>query len=213
MSQIYDNMKKIIFLLLLIPIVVSGQTKSDEIYSLLINKKIIDWGMNKDSISKIIITNSLTKFSINKQFDLTEIIDSISNGSNFPKIHYYKHFIDLKSNNDFKKLLNDFKTNIYKKTSLNQKCFKLGIPVKIINKNSIEKIFSSKIVKGWNNFYKMYPKTTGYFEFSNIEIYNEFAIVYFIHRANPLTGFGRFEILVRENGKWNKLAYINVWNN
>jgi hypothetical protein len=196
-----------------------GQSNSDyDTYSLLINERIIDWKMDMDTIPHVIVVNNLTRFS--KDSSTIAIIDEMiakDKSLAYTLLHFYDKPIDLLNNSEFILLLNNFKSKIFEQTDLQADSFKLKIPMKIEIAQRIEKIFDVKRIKGWdkawNKFYKIYPKSPGYFEFSKVAFSDNFAIVYIVHRAKPLVGSGGLEILINKNGTWKELAYYGIWNN
>lgn len=113
-------MKRLLLFLLIIPLTSSSQTISYyNIYSNLIDKNFLEWKINTDSVTSVIVVNALTKFTINSE--LTEIIDDMINNNDksiYNFIRFYDKPIDILNNNEFKILLNDFKTKLTKKTEL-----------------------------------------------------------------------------------------------
>ncbi len=212
-------MKRLLFFLLIIPLTSSSQTISDyDIYSNLIDKNFLEWKINTDSVTSIIVVNTLTKFSINSE--LTEIIDDMINNNDksiYNFLRFYDKPVDILNNNEFKILLNDFKSKLTKKTELSADGFKCKVPVKMVKKERIERIFSKKILnnsdRAWKRFNKEYLTNLGYYEFSNIAYSENFAIVYVVHRANPLNGKGELEFFKKENGNWNRMANYGIWFN
>jgi hypothetical protein len=217
-STVHTMIRPLIFLLMM-PLTALSQPKSDyDIYSDLIINKILEWKVNPKTISSIVVTNSLTKFSL--QLSTSQIIDEMiapDNGGIYNFLHFYDQPKDILNNNEFKLLLNDFKLKLTVKTELKADSFNLKIPVSIVPKQKIEKIFRSKIFnspdRSWRRFNKKYSTKFGYFEFSEIAYSENFAIVYVVHRVNPLNGVGGLEFLKKENGKWCNMANYAIWNN
>ena len=197
-------MIKYLIIILILPVISKSQTNSDyEIYSLILSKQIADWELSKDTISYIVITKNLTKFSEANSLPIDLLIEHNYRFA-YELSGYNDKFIDLKKNNEFNKLVKDFESKLNYNTDLIADSFNLDITVKIIDNRKIEKLFDSKIEQAWRRFYKKKPSSPGYFEFSKIGYSDKYAIVYFVHRAYPLIGNGGLEILIKENKKWKQ---------
>lgn len=208
-----------LILLLVIPLTGLSQSNSDyDIYSELINNKFLDWKINTDTLSHVVITNTLTKFG--EKSTVIEYLDDMianENRSIYNFIHFYDKPVDILNNVEFKHLLNDFKSRLTLETELKADSFKLKMPVEIVNKQRVERIFARKIIKDWDKpwrkFYKEFHTNLGFFEFSKVAYSENFAIVYIVHKSNPLNGSGELEIFLKENGIWRKLANYGLWFN
>ncbi len=135
----------------------------------------------------------------------------------FTFLQFYDQIIEIWNDEEFMLLKDGFKSIMFGNTNLKAFAFNVDVPVKIISNLKIEKIFKKKRYKGfekaWSRFYREYPTSTGYFEFSNIAYSENYAMVYVVWRAKPLIGNGGIEILIKSNDQWKKLAYLNMWNN
>ncbi|MCD4793601.1 MAG: hypothetical protein K8R54_10230 [Bacteroidales bacterium] len=206
-------MTRFLIIILLLPIISKSQNNSDyEIYSLLISENIDYRKLNTDTIAHIIITDNLTKFSRINSIPL-DLLTKNNYKLAYELSDYNEKIFDLAENNKFDKLVKDFESKLNYNTGLIADSFNLDITVKIIDNRKIEKLFDSKIEQAWRKFYKKNPSSPGYFEFSKIGYYKNYAIVYFVQRAKPLLGSGSLEILFKEDNKWNKFLHINIWAN
>jgi hypothetical protein len=211
-------LKKLLFFLLM-PFPVLCQTSTDySIYSKIINEKVLDWKKKDSNISQVVITDRLSKHSLDSSF--IQIVDELNKenlSTVFTFLKFYDNPIEIWNNEEFILLKNKFKSEVFKETDLKAEGFKIDVPVKIVSKQWIEKLFNTKRNKGfekaWKKFYNEYPLSPGYFEFSKISYSKNFAVVYVVWRAKPMIGNGRLEILKMEKEKWTKLAYFNMWNN
>lgn len=207
-------MKIILIIISLIPLICSSQNNPDsKIYSLILSEQLSSWEMDLDTISHIVITDNLTKFS--KEHGTS--LDFLSEGDNYYAYQlsgYNEKMVRFIKNNEFDTLIYRYNQVINEDANFESEQFKLKVPVLILDHSKIEKLFSRRNLEGsWRKFYRKNPTSPGYFEFSKIAYTENYAIVYFVHRAKPLIGFGGLEILIKDNDEWTSYAYINLWNN
>lgn len=208
-------MKLIITLLFSISsVLLWGQTKSDyEIYSTILNQLLAELEIRSDSSKSILVADESGKENIDEDFEESLSIDV------FPstyQIHFYdksKEF-NIFSDNEFKSLLLSFRNEIVLTNYISADSLNVDFPVSNINRRDLNKIFKTNRKRDpWKAFYRKYNNSLGYFEFLKIAYSDKYAILYYTHRANPLTGNGRFEILLNDSGKWIPCVYCNVWFN
>uniref|UniRef100_UPI00404B8E7E hypothetical protein n=1 Tax=Flavobacterium sp. TaxID=239 RepID=UPI00404B8E7E len=72
-------------------------------------------------------------------------------------------------------------------------------------------VFGYKITKGWKRFYKKFPNSVGYFQFSPIAYNKNYACFYMERRTNGLSASGDIIIMKFENMIWKQIAKINLW--
>lgn len=72
-------------------------------------------------------------------------------------------------------------------------------------------IFGNRITKGWKRFYKKFPKSVGYFQFSQIAYNKNYACFYTERNTNGLSASGDIIIMKFENMIWKQIAEINLW--
>lgn len=206
-------MNKLILIIVITPLYCIGQTYNDpEIYSNIINYQLNEWKVDENYFETIVISDNLTTFSkdinLSDYFSLddTSVVLSLLN-------HSYQLYLLLK-NTEFKELLAEFNSNYLLPIDLSLNHFTKDGKIIILKHEWIERIFKSKnIDKSWDKYYRKFPKTQGYFEFSKICYSENFAIVYFVHRAKPLIGKGSLIIIKKDDTTWNIYDKINLWYN
>ncbi len=210
-------MYKFIIPILLISRCCFCQSVTDyDIYSSIINAQLENWKVPKESNNEIVITDSLTTFS--QRIDLKDYAESYfseDKSTMYMAFNYKESLIKLGTNLEFKDLYHRFATNYNKSRKLDPNNFHLFFKVKIVPSEEIENLFSKNKPKGfdkaWKKFYKKYPTTLGYFELSNIEYSDNFALVYLVHRAKPLIGSGELIIMKKVDKTWKIYESLDLW--
>jgi hypothetical protein len=215
-------MRSLLLLTLLIPYVALCQTKEDyKIYSDLTNEKIIEWQKKSIKVSQLIITNNLTESSINLLSSSSlDLLDSANISYTYSIINVYDKdlsIIKFLSDENYRTLMKMIKNEINSKVNLKLESFSSILPINIITKEWTDRLFEvhsyKKVNKAWDKFYDKYPNSIGFFEFSKVFHSQDYAILYFVWRAKPLVGNGELIILRQNNGVWEKIISLNLWNN
>ena len=91
--------------------------------------------------------------------------------------------------------------------------FNLDIPVVLLSKEEMEKIFSPGVHEGWHDFYGQYPYSQGIMELSRVGFNAEMdkALVYVGNQVDGLWGAGYIHLLVKVNGVWIIQDTEGVW--
>jgi hypothetical protein len=165
---------------------------------MLIDNQIINWKLDNDSSKVIAITDKLTSFSSRIDFnDYVEWLFGSDKQMAYMTANYKDSICKIIDNSEFKELFQRFANNYKKEQQFENRQFVLSNHVILIDYTWIEQLFNrSKTVnykKSWNKFYKKYPYSPGYFELSKIEYSNNFGLVYMVHRAKPLIGYGKID--------------------
>jgi preprotein translocase subunit SecB len=107
----------------------------------------------------------------------------------------------------------NFKERNKSSASLNNK-FKINIPYKLLSREDFELIKKLHEEKAfYDNFYEIYPKSTGVFTLSQIG-YNKSktqALVYCSKVKNEYLGSGRFVLLEYKDKKWQVIEWNPAW--
>jgi len=186
------------------------------IYSSIINDRLESWKISKESQNVIVITDNLTAFSQRIDLhDYAEIFSSNDNNLIYVTLNYKDSLIKLSSSTEFKELFKRFAYNYNKPRNLTPENFNLPCNIKIVSSEKIQNLFSIRKPKAfdeaWKKFYKQYPTSLGYFELSNIEYSDNYAIFYLVHRAKPLIGDGQLIIMKKTNYNWKFYESLNLW--
>ena len=83
----------------------------------------------------------------------------------------------------------------------------------IIVGKEIQELFSKNLGKGWEEFYKKYPDSAGYWAFSRpgFNPAHDTAWLYVIHACGGLCGTGHLYLLLKEDGKWSVKYRLMLW--
>jgi hypothetical protein len=88
-----------------------------------------------------------------------------------------------------------------------------AISYRLLSSAEHDKFFEKKGVAGWSDFYKKYPKSSGFWTFSPVG-YNaqgSEALVYVGHHCGGLCGTGHLVLLAKENGRWVVKNRVMLW--
>jgi len=209
-------MNKLLTIILIIPFNCFSQTKTDyELYSRIIlnefQEKIIEIGFYQN----IVITDNLTESSklLFDEFcqDLEYNFESMVQVNRKDSIYY------LTRNDEFKNLLKELCKEYSVNNSFVDNKFLIEQKVTILEKEKVEKIFKTKNAKqienSWKKFYKLYPESQGFYEFSKILYSEKFALVYFVHKGNPLFGSDSLIIMKKNGQNYEIQEKLTLWNN
>lgn len=210
-------MNKFLISLLLFSQCCFSQSLTDyNIYSSIINSRLNDWKISKTSRAEIVITENLTAFS--QRIDLEEYAEIFAGDDKnllYVTTNYKDSLVKLSSDEEFKELFKRFASNYNKPRNLAPESFNLPCDIKIVSSERIQNLFSiikpKTFDKAWKKFYKQYPNSLGYFELSNIEYSDNYALIYLVHRAKPLIGSGQLIIMKKMNNNWQIYESLNMW--
>jgi len=89
----------------------------------------------------------------------------------------------------------------------------LAISYHLLPEEEENKFFKKKGPRGWPDFYKKYPKSSGYWSLSPIGYNTEGteALVYVGHHCGGLCGTGHLVLLAKENGRWVVKNRVMLW--
>jgi len=84
---------------------------------------------------------------------------------------------------------------------------------KIIAWKEIQDLFAKSDGKGWEEFYKKYPNSAGYWAFSRpgINPAHDTAWLYVFHACGGLCGTGHLYLLSKEDGQWTVKCRLMLW--
>lgn len=194
-----------------------SQTNADYvIYSKILNNTIENWKFDSNKKTFIVITDYVTTFSQRINFkEYSEVFFGNNIQLAYMSLNYKDSLIKIREDQEFIDLFNQFSINCYDSIHLSSIYFNIKPIVKVVEKNEIELLFSksnnNSVKQSWKKFYKRYPESLGYFEFSKVEYSENFSVVYFVHRAKPLIGGGQLIVLKKYNNTWNIYESLNLW--
>jgi hypothetical protein len=84
---------------------------------------------------------------------------------------------------------------------------------RIIAGKEIHDLFSKTVGKGWEEFYKKYPNSSGYWQFSRpgLNLAHDTAWLYVAHVCDWLCGTGHLYLLSKEDGRWTVKYRLMLW--
>jgi hypothetical protein len=88
-----------------------------------------------------------------------------------------------------------------------------AISYHFLSEEEHDQIFKKKGVGGWKDFYKKYPKSSGYWSFSPVgyDTKGSEALVHVGHYCGGLCGTGHLVLLAKENGHWIVKNRVMLW--
>ena len=195
--------------------VVFGQAESDyKIYSKVIDSFIDNWDSDRDTLTNVVV---IEKF-IPKENYLLNYYDIFYNSETKEDITYRNwilkydsSLINLVETESIKECLFNLENNLYNSLHLDKEKLNLKTPFTLISSKRFDRFFIFDIQKGWDKFYKKYPKSAGVFLLSRVEYSDNHACIYIEHKAGGLFGSGDILILKRENENWEIVGLINIW--
>lgn len=121
----------------------------------------------------------------------------------------------INDNIEIRKTVEGLKENFFNTPDFKNAKFRIDRKYYLISKFRCNlfftSIFGDRTIKGWERFYKKFPKSSGYFQFSSIAYNKEYACFYMERRSNGLSASGDIVILKFENMVWKQIALINLW--
>jgi hypothetical protein len=84
---------------------------------------------------------------------------------------------------------------------------------KIIARDEVNNFFRKGVGRGWQDFYKKYLKSAGYWQFSRPG-YNstrDEALLYVVHSCGGRCGTGDLYLLSKQNGQWTVKNRLALW--
>jgi hypothetical protein len=88
-----------------------------------------------------------------------------------------------------------------------------AILYRFLSKKEHDNFFKKKGVGGWKDFYKRYPKSSGFWSFSLVgyDTNGTEALVYVGHHCGGLCGTGHLVLLAKEDGNWMVRNRVMLW--
>jgi|WetSurMetagenome_2_1015567.scaffolds.fasta_scaffold05508_4 hypothetical protein len=206
---------KITFIILIFSSSCFAQEITDyEIYYAALSGRFKEWKVNIDTVKRIVVSNKLT-ISDHDEGTLNSAIDDILRGYNQDLVLYsrndFKVFEYLK-NDSIKQLLEEFKYLPEKSVTLEKTGFGNNGNIELVDFMDIYKIFKDHYYeKEWKKFYKKYPNSHGFYQFSQIAKSPEFAVLYLVQRANPLNASACLVGLRKKDGIWTVIFNLYLW--
>ena len=212
-------LKKLILLILLLPILSFSQTDKDnyEIYSKVISSQL-KFGIETKTDSIILIEKYVPKFP--PEFDVVAdfTADSVSNWAfNFLYTQTYRNdeFVKrIKNDKELRNAIRNFTTDFKNHPKLNAEMLATDkLNIQTISSERYYSFFGKKfkrIDKAWKRISKKYG-TSHIIEFSKVNYYKNFATVFYEHHCGGLCGSGNMVVFEKQNGKWKILSEINFW--
>ncbi len=197
-------MRKIIIIQLLITILLSSCEKNDE-ETLCADFKLEQSTLNNE-LDYEIINSVLEYYFINSDF-----VHIVQKTKSPIHIEFIKDKLASENIVFDSLLLSDYSEKNINSYYLSSNNFVLNT-VQLINPKETNCIFSVEY-KGWENYYKKYPKSTGLLTFSRpgINSTGNQAIIEYGWQANYDMGMGYLIILVKENNKWIVTKRLPTW--
>jgi hypothetical protein len=92
---------------------------------------------------------------------------------------------------------------------------KFGDPhsYRIIANEEVDNFFKKGVGRGWQEFYKEYPKSAGFWRFSRpgYNSVRDEALLYVVHSCGGLCGTGHLYLLSKQNGQWTVKNRVMLW--
>ncbi|OFX85137.1 MAG: hypothetical protein A2W99_07045 [Bacteroidetes bacterium GWF2_33_16] len=195
--------------------VVFGQVESNyKIYSKVIDSFIDNWDSDRDTLTNVVLIEKFIPrenylLSYYDIFYKSETKEDITYRNWILK--YDSSLINLVETESIKECLFNLENNLYNSPLLEKENLSLKTPFTLISSKRFDRFFIFDIQKGWNKFYKKYPKSAGVFMLSRVEYSGNYACIYVEHHGGGLFGSGDILILKHENDNWDILGLINVW--
>jgi hypothetical protein len=84
---------------------------------------------------------------------------------------------------------------------------------KIIARDEIDNFFKKGVGGGWQKFYKKYPKSAGFWQFSRpgYNTTRDETLLYVGHSCGGLCGTGHLYLLSKKNGQWTVQNRVMLW--
>jgi hypothetical protein len=163
------------------------------VYSAFLNG--IEKNPNDGKTVKLIVINNHTK-----------VIESTCSQDNIAK--YNKRIAE----DELKPLFEDLLTRNRESVPL-KRLFNIMHDYVLLDKADFESFFRVKDLEGWEDFYKKYPTSSGYVNFSRVGFNTTFtkAIVFRSESCGPLCSSGDYILFEKMDGKWRNVDRFNCW--
>ena len=193
-----------------------GQVNNDyEIYSSVINNLMYDWDSSRTHLTNVVI---IEKFKPNEN-EVEEYIETLyRTDTKFDidnrnwHLKYDSSLINLIQKESIRTALFELKRNFLETPIIEKEKLQLKYPFELISSARYDRFFFLRnIYKGWDRFYKKYPKSAGVFNFSGIEYSENYACFYFERIAGGLFATGGIFILEKINESWTIVTYLEIW--
>jgi len=207
---------RLILVLMLFSAIAAGQENLDhKIFSRVINSFMHEWDSSKTHLTNVVV---IEKFKPDKN-EVAEYIEMLYRNDKESDIDdrdwylgYDTSLISLIEKVAVKKTLVALKKNFLLTPAIESENLELEIPFTLINSARYNRFFFlRKTTRGWNKFYKKFPKSAGVFFLSRIEYAKNYACLYVKHFAHGLHGSGRIIIIERVNNHWSIRANLVIW--
>ncbi len=168
--------------------------------------------------SAIIEDYFLQHDSAKKHVDNAVIINRLETETNYVNESYdyidYAFFdtpIDTLTKKKAKQMLLILKDLYPNNPTLTIDSLECSIPLHLIETNDFKKLFTKKIEKGWDKFYKVYPKAIGAFGFTKVIYSGDLAVLFVDFKRHGLAASGDVYIMKKIGDKWIIFNKFNIY--
>ncbi len=186
----------------------SSSTVMSEEYR--IYEAVIDTVYMKPGIDQVIVIDStITQTTVDSTYKIKRNEERDS--------HYVDRFAFfdtlLHYDLDWSQLGEDFNRNSLKQYLLVADSLKLPAKVVSLTSSYVRQIFDSAGGDGWQRFYRSYPHSRGFIEFSRVgfNLKREQAVVYIEQFIGDMNAGGKFVFLLKRAGKWIPQYVLGTW--
>jgi hypothetical protein len=178
-----------------------SQGNSDyKIYSLIIDDLFLQRDSAKKHIDNAVIINRLE----------TET-NWVSEAYDYIDYAFFENTMDTVTKKETKKMLLKLR-DLYTVNPIMQiDSFTCSVPLHLINNDDFNKLFSKNIQKGWNKFYKIYPRAIGTFSFTKVIYSGDLAVLFVNFRRNGLAASGDVYIMKRLGTNYFIFNRFNIY--
>jgi hypothetical protein len=194
------------------------KTKATLILLILFNNCFSQINSDYKIYSVIIEDYFLQLDSAKKYADKAVIVDRLETETNwvsesFDYIDYaiFENAIDTLTKNKSKQMLSLLKVLYSNNPLMIIDSFQSAIPLILIKNHDFKKVFTKKVQKGWDKFYKMYPRAIGVFGFTKVIYSGDLAILFINFNRNGLFASGDVYIMKKINDKWIIFNMFNMY--
>ncbi len=178
-----------------------SQVNSDyKIYALIIEDYFLQRDSAKKYVDKAVILDRLETKT-----------DWVSESYDYIDYAIFENPIDSVIKRKSKQMLSILKDYYSNNPVMHIDSFKCLIPLIFIKHQDFQKLFKSKIQKGWNKFYQMYPRAIGVFGFTKVIYSGELAILFVNFDRNGLSASGDVYMMKLINDKWIIFNKFNMY--
>ena len=178
-----------------------SQINSDyKIYSLIIEDYFSQRDSAKRYVDKAVIVDRLESKTnwVSESFDYIDYA-------------FFENTIDTLTKNKSKQMLSILKDFYSNNPKMIIDSFHCAIPLILIKNQDFKKVFTKKVQKGWDKFYKMYPRAIGVFGFTKVIYSGDLAILFVNFNRNGLSASGDVYIMKKNNDKWIIFNKFNMY--